>query len=782
MRSKNKKYLIRLIIFSLLLGIIPVVFQGILFYNKLSQIVQEKVNQLNTQFLRQTQEGIENILHSIYSHYIALANSYLIQYMEIDLSFEKYDEIINIQRRLVEFQDLYPWVKSAYTINFNNNWIIGNDGFGYFKEMENQSMIFDLMSEPEYCFWSYIENPSDTSRHMNVTKEFPLDSLILFIKLPINSKNPQQAIVVNLSTEAISEMLRGTDNIGKTLILDERYRVIAASDMQMIGKDLSKQPYISQIENLSGDPEFFELRDENLSFVWITCIKSEYNGWIYLKIYPVSEITRDSRIVGLISIFICIIVIALTVCFSVFGSKLMYKPVKSVYETIKEILYKNTRFNKDKDGDEFDFISKGINILVSTNYDMQEEIENQISQLEEFLFYQIISGELSEDAIRHRLNRLGYSYDWKHMYIVTLQIDYSEKSKNKNNEKDLEIITIRNIIITGLPRKYELQPILKKSQIIMLIAGYWNDLIEAKEFILKYVQKIKHRVYAELEIEISAGISSRFDSMSYAWIAYKESIEALICRLRDVQDSILFFDEVHTEKNMNIPYPKRLEGELIDVINRGDMNYASKLLGEIIDEFFRMGSSANDLYLCLLRLLVNIVKILQDLGDTVGNLFPRLEILYESLYSLKTPDEIKNWFVSEIINPVITTLEKRRLSQRKAVVDKIIKIIETEYDTDLTIESCAERLNYHPSHIWRILKEELNTTFSEYLTQYRLKIARQLLRDTDLTIAEIAQKLRYANSQNFIRSFKNAEGATPGEYRKLYRSFKSKTIIGQNDN
>ncbi|WP_312497599.1 helix-turn-helix transcriptional regulator, partial [Enterococcus sp.] len=59
-------------------------------------------------------------------------------------------------------------------------------------------------------------------------------------------------------------------------------------------------------------------------------------------------------------------------------------------------------------------------------------------------------------------------------------------------------------------------------------------------------------------------------------------------------------------------------------------------------------------------------------------------------------------------------------------------------------------------------------TFADYLQNYRLKIAKKWLEETELTIKEIAARLKYTNSQNFIRFFKKKEQVTPGEYRKKF--------------
>ncbi|MGA3882047.1 helix-turn-helix domain-containing protein, partial [Bacillus pumilus] len=53
----------------------------------------------------------------------------------------------------------------------------------------------------------------------------------------------------------------------------------------------------------------------------------------------------------------------------------------------------------------------------------------------------------------------------------------------------------------------------------------------------------------------------------------------------------------------------------------------------------------------------------------------------------------------------------------------------------------------------------------EYLSSYRHHVAKNWLVETDMSIKEISEKLKYKNPQNFIRSFKKIEGTTPGKYR-----------------
>jgi len=51
-----------------------------------------------------------------------------------------------------------------------------------------------------------------------------------------------------------------------------------------------------------------------------------------------------------------------------------------------------------------------------------------------------------------------------------------------------------------------------------------------------------------------------------------------------------------------------------------------------------------------------------------------------------------------------------------------------------------------------------------------LELAKRMLVDTDLPVAEIANRLSYSNAQNFIRLFKKHMEITPGQFRKQNKS------------
>jgi two-component system response regulator YesN len=108
---------------------------------------------------------------------------------------------------------------------------------------------------------------------------------------------------------------------------------------------------------------------------------------------------------------------------------------------------------------------------------------------------------------------------------------------------------------------------------------------------------------------------------------------------------------------------------------------------------------------------------------------------------------------------------------RKKNVKPILKArtyIEQHYAEHLTLESMAQLVNLSPIYFSNLFKKETGQNFTEYLTAYRMKVAKDLLRRGSQNINEIAVMLGYADARYFSKVFKKEVGVKPTDYRKIY--------------
>ena len=106
-----------------------------------------------------------------------------------------------------------------------------------------------------------------------------------------------------------------------------------------------------------------------------------------------------------------------------------------------------------------------------------------------------------------------------------------------------------------------------------------------------------------------------------------------------------------------------------------------------------------------------------------------------------------------------------RLEKLDSVLDVTRVIAEVLELGGANLEGVAERLDLKPRMLRKRLTEA-GTTFNEVLGQYRCKLAKRLLSDTDERIDQIVYLTGFSEPSTFYRAFKRWEGLTPIEYRK----------------
>mgnify|MGYP002765138624 FL=1 len=107
----------------------------------------------------------------------------------------------------------------------------------------------------------------------------------------------------------------------------------------------------------------------------------------------------------------------------------------------------------------------------------------------------------------------------------------------------------------------------------------------------------------------------------------------------------------------------------------------------------------------------------------------------------------------------------RKYSQN---VQTIINYILINLSNDLTPQSIAAAVNFSPGYISHKFKEETGMTLVNYITQQRIRIAKQMLADTDMLIRDISSYIGIPDSNYFVKIFKKEVGLTPNAYRKKH--------------
>ncbi|MFM2481364.1 helix-turn-helix transcriptional regulator [Celerinatantimonas sp. YJH-8] len=110
------------------------------------------------------------------------------------------------------------------------------------------------------------------------------------------------------------------------------------------------------------------------------------------------------------------------------------------------------------------------------------------------------------------------------------------------------------------------------------------------------------------------------------------------------------------------------------------------------------------------------------------------------------------------------------LSRSKALFEAIRNHIGTHYQSPMTRESLAQAFYISPSYLSHLFRKEAHLSFNEYLNYVRLEHAKELLKQYDLKVKEIAMHCGFNDSNYFCRLFKQQTRRSPSQYRVHYHS------------
>ena len=98
---------------------------------------------------------------------------------------------------------------------------------------------------------------------------------------------------------------------------------------------------------------------------------------------------------------------------------------------------------------------------------------------------------------------------------------------------------------------------------------------------------------------------------------------------------------------------------------------------------------------------------------------------------------------------------------------KVVEYIETHCtDYELSLDLLGEKFQLTTNYLSRIVKQITGTSYKEFVTGLRMEEAKKMLRNEEISIADVCQKTGYNNVSHFIKIFQKYTDMTPAKYRE----------------
>lgn len=149
------------------------------------------------------------------------------------------------------------------------------------------------------------------------------------------------------------------------------------------------------------------------------------------------------------------------------------------------------------------------------------------------------------------------------------------------------------------------------------------------------------------------------------------------------------------------------------------------------------------------------------------------ERLYERLGRWTEPEDADSVrrTVEDILSAALALRDQATGADRPGALGRALGYIHRHLaDQSLSLAGAAGHAGLTPSYLSALFRRELGSTFTEYVTEKRLDLARRMLRATDLPAGQVARAAGFRDPHYFSALFKKRAGLSPTAYRAGVRS------------
>ncbi len=409
-------------------------------------------------------------------------------------------------------------------------------------------------------------------------------------------------------------------------------------------------------------------------------------------------------------------------------------------------------------------------------HDVQKNLQLALPVLRrEFIYNLLTEPTPDKELIVEKIEQYQMDLDGNQPLLLLCSRLNSLDKNSPNNKTQIDTL---HFAIDGIVNKYLLHHfnifslVYDKNKIVWLMQP-------KKSFPYKDNGELIYYVYSLLDIiqdNCTRVLKSALNFVMSRNLCQWTNINNLFIRLtavleqnKIIEDAILFLEDIASE-TLNFDESMPDDSDLIlnnlnEALSEGDNSNLKENLNKIV----RIMVKDRETFIILRFEISSIfIKYMKQIGlhkitynDICSKLLDVKEypLEYKRLY-----DEYIN-----IINSFTHLLSKNTHST-KGVIDEVLKYIEDNIAGDLSLVTVSSTVFHSPTYLSKLFKKNMGVGFCKYVVNQRMKLACNMVLNSDKKINEIASIVGFDSVSYFIKTFKKTYNLSPQEYRNKYVS------------
>ncbi|SHH89555.1 PocR ligand-binding domain-containing protein [Clostridium grantii] len=235
----------------------------------------------------------------------------------------------------------------------------------------------------------------------------------------------------------------------------------------------------------------------------------------------------------------------------------------------------------------------------------------------------------------------------------------------------------------------------------------------------------------------------------------------------DISEYVQYIKSLDKQEKIKINYPIEKEKELIQCVKSKDVTAANSILNEILGSIlFITGGSLEKMKIRILELIILLSRASLEGGGNSEEIFGLNYKYIHQVNSFTNVEDLTDWLYKITIkfsNLVFNMNEIRHID----VIYKSLDYIKRNYRRKITLEEISNYVHLSPTYFSKIFKDEMKTTFKNYLQNLRVEKSKKLLIDTQIPLIDVPNMVGFEDQSYYSKVFKKIQGISPGKFRTM---------------
>ncbi len=424
------------------------------------------------------------------------------------------------------------------------------------------------------------------------------------------------------------------------------------------------------------------------------------------------------------------------------------KPINA--NELKEV-FERIRINLDRELDEKRNIDK-----------LREYYMESLPVLQENFYTSLIEGRITGSEIEEHAKNYQIEFTGPYYVVTVLHISTTDPVSEDNINPVLLAMSVEKLAKEQLSEKWDSRVVTYLGDIIVITQLPNEESITRFTDRMDRICKMAKRV---CKARVTAGIGHICSKPEQLPISYQGAQNAISYRVLYGTVRAINIAETDPRENADIPWEESYIREIIKRIKMGEAQPLQEAVNKFTEQIAGCRMSLQKYRILIMELITEIFKLGANNQINLEEVFGENRDVYTQAMQLESPEALGGWLMDNCIKMQKQILNERR-DTTKSFVTKAIEYVKEYYaDQNLSIETVCSYLNVSSAYFSTVFKKETGKTFINYLTDYRMEEAENLLLTENEKTYIIAQKVGYSDPNYFSYAFKKQFGMSPSKYK-----------------